>query len=449
MSYFRPHTTINNKRYQIINKIGSGGFGINYLAKDTQTNRLVAVKTLNLDRLEENYQTTNGHLDGFEEYLKELQDKFVNETILLATFDHPNIVKVYPQMFKENDLWCMTMEYIEGKNLAQCLTNNGIFTEKSALKIIEEIGEALKYVHSKNYIHLDIKPHNIILRERDNQAILIDFGLAREYDLERSMVMTFKGTQFYASPEQADGQKAIFTPASDIFSLALTLSTLLTINEPPIIPRLIPPKEINPNISDKVNDAIVKAIELEVNDRPQTIDEWFKMLGIKPPVIASSAKQSPIKLISSKAIDYRKLDQLLAENKWKEADQETDKKILEVIGKKWSEVTSDDFKNFSKEDLQIMDQLWVKYSQGLFGFSVQKQIYINCGGTPGVYDWDTYKRFAEKVGWITGEKWLSYSELPFNTNAPLGNLPAAGCGWVWGRGVFGLRWGGWVLFSLV
>jgi len=438
MAYFETGQLLNKGQYQIIETLGHGGFGITYLAEDTKSNsrKKVCIKTINVMGLEQRYRLKYGNTSGFDQYLKNEQEKFASEAMVLASFDHPHIVKVQPKLFQENDIWCMVMAYIKGKNLERCLYDQGNFSEQEGLNIIQQIGSALQYIHNKNYLHRDIKPQNILIRDEDQKAILIDFGLAREVDFAVSMSLTNAATPPFAPPEQFE-KRSNFTPALDIYSLGATLYVLIAVNEEPFIPLsspylnskimldlnmpLKPPKELNNKISDQVNNAILKAMEFQVKNRPQSMEEWFTLLRIN--VIASKTKQS-IKLISTKAIDYRKLDQLLAQNKWKEADQETTAKILEVTGKNsWGDVYSDDFKNFSKEDLQIMDQLWVKYSQGLFGFSVQKQIYINCGGTPGEYDWETYKLFAEKVGWKTGEKWLYYSELTFNTNAPLGNLP--------------------------
>jgi len=80
-------------------------------------------------------------------------------------------------------------------------------------------------------------------------------------------------------------------------------------------------------------------------------------------------------------------------------------------------------KNFPREELKIIDNLWVKYSDGKFGFSVQKKIWIECGGTPGRYDEDAWEKFCEIIGWDEGET--------FNINAPVAHLPAPGWLWVW------------------
>jgi hypothetical protein len=102
--------------------------------------------------------------------------------------------------------------------------------------------------------------------------------------------------------------------------------------------------------------------------------------------------------------------------------------MCKIMGReKEGYLTEENCKNFPKEELKIIDQLWVKYSNGKFGFSVQKQIWINCGGTPGVYNSDVYKKFADTVGWRKGGNWLSYSDLTFNTNVPYnGHLPLGG-----------------------
>jgi hypothetical protein len=130
--------------------------------------------------------------------------------------------------------------------------------------------------------------------------------------------------------------------------------------------------------------------------------------------------------------DYTKLEQLLAAGKWQEADLQTANKMLEVAGRQkpgWLDYES--IINFSCPDLRAMDRLWVQYSDGRFGFSVQKQIYQSQGGTKE-YDSRVWRAYAEAIGWKQkdkGEKegeWLGYSQRTFNTNGPSGHLPVGG-----------------------
>jgi hypothetical protein len=130
-------------------------------------------------------------------------------------------------------------------------------------------------------------------------------------------------------------------------------------------------------------------------------------------------EQRLLQLITSKA-DFRKLDQLLAQRNWNAADKETGKLMCKIMSRKKEGclMGDDDCINFPLKELRILDDLWVKYSQGRFGFSVQKQVWIDCGGTPAVYDETVAEKFGNKVGWRKNNSWLSYSGLVFNTNAP-------------------------------
>ncbi|MEG4586858.1 GUN4 domain-containing protein [Microcoleus sp. MOSTC5] len=131
--------------------------------------------------------------------------------------------------------------------------------------------------------------------------------------------------------------------------------------------------------------------------------------------------------------NYIKLEKLLAAGKWKEADEETYNKMLEVGGKQQQGhqnrgelIQIKDIENFSCPDLRAMDRLWVKYSNGRFGFSVQKRIYQNLGGTKE-FNGQVLLAYYEAIGWKQKgekEKWLLYSQLTFNSNAPSGHLPA-------------------------
>ena len=131
-----------------------------------------------------------------------------------------------------------------------------------------------------------------------------------------------------------------------------------------------------------------------------------------------------IKLQTSKA-DFRKLDQLLSEGKWKEADQETTQLMLKYANReKEGYLDIDSCRNFPQEELRIIDQLWLKYSHDRFGFSVQKKIWVDNGGKLDENcDSDTYNKLGNKVGWRKGGDWLDYSDLTFSANAPQGHLP--------------------------
>ncbi|MBD2270162.1 SUMF1/EgtB/PvdO family nonheme iron enzyme [Anabaena sp. FACHB-1391] len=296
MAYFTPGQLLKKGQYEIIDTLGQGGFGITYLAQDHKRKKEVAIKCLNVSFLKQRYRDKYGNTEGFGEFLAAEQDKFNTEAMVLATFDHPHIVKVYPELFQENGLSCMVMEYVKGKNLEQYLYANGVFSESAGLGIIKGIGEALSYIHSRNYLHRDIKPANILLRESDNQAILIDFGLAREVNFAELMSLTNAKTPVFAPPEQFEN-RSNFTPALDIYALAATLYVIIAVHEPPFIPlpspylnakimldmkmAIKPPQKYNSQISQKVNDAILKGMELDYQNRPQSITEWFKYLGIQ------------------------------------------------------------------------------------------------------------------------------------------------------------------------
>jgi eukaryotic-like serine/threonine-protein kinase len=413
--------------YQIVDTLGSGGFGITYLATKKDTKQQFAIKSLNA--------TVQAKKD-FNEH----QERFVKEAFILAKCHHDHIIKVH-DVFQQDNLWCMIMDYIQGDNLAEYIEDHGIFKEEDILKYIGQIGSALDYFHTQqNALHRDIKPQNILLIPSQQKAVLIDFGLAREFTQDKTKTHTNSLTECYAPIEQYQ-LKAKRGAYTDVYALAATLYYCLTAQLP--IPaqfrsqgfNVIPPQQHNPKISKKVNDAILKGMEFFPENRPQTIKEWLALLPISQP--NSPLPQGGLGGIKTAKCDYTKLRDLLAAGKWQEADQETLKVMLKVANREkegWLDV--EDCENFSREDIKIIDQLWLKYSNGKFGFSVQKQIWKDCGGTPGEYNSDVYVKFCDKIGWRKNGNRMNYSDLTFSTNALHGHLPC----------VFG-RWG--LLFSLV
>lgn len=269
---------LHRDRYEIKQQLGQGNFAITYLAEDRHGKNVV-IKTLDSNLLN---QLSNEDRDR-------LKSGFADESRKLAICKHPNIVQVI-DTFEEGDLKCMVMEHILGDNLAKIVQPRGFLPEKEALDYIQQIGKALIVVHEQGFLHRDVKPENIILRAGTHQVVLINFDLARRFvdnpvSSRGNLVDKFTPIELYSnSPRQQARRK----PWTDIYSLAATLYFLLTGKQPESAierqdnnKRLIPPKELNDKISDRVNQAILHAMELQPDNRPQTVEDWLKELGLK------------------------------------------------------------------------------------------------------------------------------------------------------------------------
>jgi serine/threonine protein kinase len=182
------------------------------------------------------------------------------------------------------------MEYIQGKNLAELLRQRQTpLPEAKALRYIQQISEALIVVHNNELLHRDVKPLNIMIRDNKDEAVLIDFGIARNVDPDVFKQITSFSSGEYTPIEQYQDNCREYGHHTDIYSLSATLYTLLTNSRFPDAPTrtrekqdpLTPPKEINPNISDRVNQAIIKGMERYPEDRPKSIQEWLDLLHDK------------------------------------------------------------------------------------------------------------------------------------------------------------------------
>ncbi|MBD2140581.1 GUN4 domain-containing protein [Anabaena sp. FACHB-1250] len=436
---------INNGRFIIQGKpLGSGGFGTTYKALEPSTGKLYAIKTLNQQM-------------QLQEDFAEQQVKFINEALTIKGFDHQHILKVH-EVIQAGELFGVVMEYIDGVTLFQYLRQKGQLAESEALLYIDQIGQALEYVHAKGSLHRDIKPANILLRQNKQEAVLIDFGLTRSIATKS---MTASLTEGYAPIEQYR-RKGSFGPHTDVYALAATLYYLLTADglnqegEFSPVPAqnrkyddepLPAPRHYNSGISQRVNDAILAGMEIEPENRTPTVLKFRENLGLvrtpppnplparevrtPPPNPLPASEEGGLK--SSCGMDYSKLRDYLAQGKWKEANEET-KRVMLAVAKREKEgwLNEGNIDNFPCEDLRTIDQLWVKYSDGKFGFSVQKRIYQGFGGTRE-YNSDIWEKFGDKVGWRKGgnwlyykdknERWLYYKDITFDKKAPEGHLP--------------------------
>jgi WD40 repeat protein/tRNA A-37 threonylcarbamoyl transferase component Bud32 len=260
-------------RYIIESQLGEGGIGITYLARN-QRNQQRVIKTLKEEIL--NHPAWILHRN-------KLRQDFRDEAVRLAVCHHPHIVQI-ETIFDEGNLPCMVMDYIEGEDLGQRLRRTGVLSEAEALLYIRQIGDALTLIHSKGLLHRDLKPRNIMICMDKSEAVLIDFGIAREFIPNMIQRHTVYRTPGFAPPEQYESE-APRGEYIDIYALAATLYNLLTAVVPTSADdrrhniNLEPPQYFNPNISNRVNQAIMCGMDLESTYRPQSVQEWLDLLG--------------------------------------------------------------------------------------------------------------------------------------------------------------------------
>ena len=181
---------LSGGRYKVERVLGQGGFGITYLCEQTALLRKVAVKEFFMKELC-NRDADTSHVSipsiGSRDMVERFRQKFVKEARTLAALNHKHIVRII-DIFEENNTAYYVMEYVGGGSLSDKV-KDGALGEAVALRYIRQVAAALDFVHSKNMMHLDIKPSNILLGDND-ETVLIDFGLAKQYDASGSQTST-------------------------------------------------------------------------------------------------------------------------------------------------------------------------------------------------------------------------------------------------------------------
>ncbi|MGK7936295.1 MAG: protein kinase [Xenococcaceae cyanobacterium] len=273
---------LQDGKYILNQELGEGGFGLTYQATNQILNQVVVIKTFK-----------SSSADDTE--VAYVRKQFLNESQRLVQCYHPNIVRFY-EFFIEDEFPYIVMDYIKGKTLDRIILPDKPLSEATAITYIKQIGEALKIVHSKGLLHRDIKPQNLILRQNKQQVILIDFGIAREFNQERLQTHTNIVSDGYAPIEQYL-PKAKRTPAIDIYGLAATLYTLVTAQIPIAATlrgrlTLDTPKDIQPELSDQISQAIMQGMALEQDERPSNVEEWLALLPQTEPKILPESEKS-------------------------------------------------------------------------------------------------------------------------------------------------------------
>lgn len=264
---------ILDERYELMEKIGSGGMADVYKAKDILLDRIVAVKILHSNFAEDN----------------DFIVRFRHEAQSAGKLTHPNIVGIY-DVGCDGDIHYIVMEYVEGETLKQYIDSHPHIPIDTAVRIAIEIGYALEDAHANGIIHCDIKPHNVLLT-KTGKVKVTDFGIARAINsstvIDKESIL---GSVHYLSPEQAAGDK--ITEKTDIYSLGIVLYEMLTHHLPfegetavsialqhmqGDIPR---PTKYNPAISPMLEECLLTAMQKDPDKRYDSVSDFISELKI-------------------------------------------------------------------------------------------------------------------------------------------------------------------------
>lgn len=256
--------TFLQDRYEILEKIGSGGMSVVYKAQCHTLNRLVAIKVL-----KEEFASDENFVS-----------KFKMEAQAAARLSHPNIVSVY-DVVDEGDLHYIVMELIEGITLKRYIEKKGYLENREAIGIAIQVGSGIAAAHEQHIIHRDIKPQNMII-SRDGKVKVADFGIARAVS-SQTVNAAAVGSVHYISPEQARG--GYCDERSDIYSFGITLYEMLTGRVPfegdntvtvalaHLEDVLVPPSQYNPEIWDGLEQIILKCTRKRPDERYASMND--------------------------------------------------------------------------------------------------------------------------------------------------------------------------------
>ena len=294
----KPGTLLQGDKYRIIRALGSGGFGITYLAEQVMAERKVCIKEFfpaEYYNRDANGCSISLGSQGSAKIMEAFKAKFIKEAKTIAKFDHANIIHIH-DVFAENNTAYYVMEYIDGESLSSVVKRHDALNEATAVSYIRQVAEALDYIHEQRIMHLDVKPGNVMLRSRDERAILIDFGLSKHYDAESGEATSSSPvgvSHGFAPMEQykSDGVRE-FSPSTDIYSLGATLYYLVTGSVPPEAADVsddgLPP--LPAHLSQGVRTAIERSMADKRKARPQSIREFLALLDDNQPVAAPVAQ---------------------------------------------------------------------------------------------------------------------------------------------------------------
>jgi serine/threonine-protein kinase len=262
--------TLVDGRYQILDRIGSGGMGDVYRAHDNELERVVALKLL-LRRFSED---------------PEFVARFKREASAAAGLQHPNIVQIFDRG-EWDGTYYIAMEYLPGRTLKQIVREHGPLEPARAIEVVEQILMAARFAHERGIVHRDIKPHNVIVAE-DGRVKVTDFGIALAGASDMTETGSIMGTAQYLSPEQAQGHPV--DARSDLYSIGIVLYELLTGDVPfdadsPVTIALkqvsevpVPPGQLNPAVPPALDSVVMRALQKDPAARFQSAEEFLAAL---------------------------------------------------------------------------------------------------------------------------------------------------------------------------
>ena len=281
------------EEFEIERELGAGGFGVTYLAHDRSLDRLVAIK----EYLPHDWGArgpdgvvgprSSTHAQDYRWGL----ERFLDEARVLARLHHPHIVQVY-RVIEARGTAYMVTEYLEGRSLAAALRAEGPWAEARVVSLLDALTAGLAAVHGAGLVHRDVKPANVMLRG-DGSAVLIDFGAARQAVGGRSRSVTAVLTPGYAPIEQYS-EKGVQGPWTDVYALGAVAYEALSGRAPEEATERVLDDSLRPvaeaaaqAVSAGLSSAVMSALALRREDRPQRLEDWRALLGL--PAAAGTA----------------------------------------------------------------------------------------------------------------------------------------------------------------